>query len=559
MIDIKTVKSDLQQAILMTSTIGLLHTTKWLSELCYSIEVEVNNPVSNLTFYESEYDIFAMAKCYFDCKEYERCAYFTKNCKTPCIRFLHYFSSYLAIELKSIMRSTEINYTSDVDLSKNLLDLHNELKGDYESDKLDGYMLYLYGVFLKKLNLNNLALQPFLESIHKEPLLWASWFELADLINDPSTLRTLHLPDHWMTKFFLGYTYLELQLNEKALDMYNQLKNLGFEKSNYVHAQIAISYHNKRDVLTAISTFNNLRIIDPYRLDNLDTLSNLLFVKDRKVELADLAQHSYNVDKYRVETCCVLGNYYSLRSEHQKSVISFQKALKLDTQYLAAWTLMGHEFMELKNYHAAIHSYRKAIDVNCRDYRAWYGLGQTYEIIKMPYYCLYYYKQAQMLRPKDSRMLVALGETYEKLDKIKEAFKCFSTARSVGDIDGLALLRMAKLYEQLEYDEEAKLAYVEYTKESEISPAPIDLCLAYRFLAHYHLKMCNLELAREFTHMCLRYEETKEEAKTLIKSIEQRKRQYLGGVYEDTSIQGADSYGPPPALLKQLAAYGIAF
>jgi anaphase-promoting complex subunit 8 len=184
--------------------------------------------------------------------------------------------------------------------------------------------------------------------------------------------------------------------------------------------------------------------MDPYRLDNLDTYSNLLYVQEMKTQLADLAHKVVLVDKYRVETCCVIGNYYSLRSDHPKAVLYFRRALKLNPQFLSAWTLMGHEYMEMKNTNAAIQSYRHAIEINSRDYRAWYGLGQTYEILKMYFYCLYYYKQAQQLKPNDSRMIIALGETYEKLEKTENALKCYYKACTVGDIEGQALIKLAK-------------------------------------------------------------------------------------------------------------------
>lgn len=52
--------------------------------------------------------------------------------------------------------------------------------------------------------------------------------------------------------------------------------------------------------------------MDPFRLDNLDTYSNLLFIRDMRVELAHLAQHATEVDKYRVETCCIIGKVTNL-------------------------------------------------------------------------------------------------------------------------------------------------------------------------------------------------------------------------------------------------------
>lgn len=55
--------------------------------------------------------------------------------------------------------------------------------------------------------------------------------------------------------------------------------------------------------------FQTLQEVDPYRLDNLDILSNLLFVKEQKTEMAELAHRAIEIDKYRPETCCVIGKY----------------------------------------------------------------------------------------------------------------------------------------------------------------------------------------------------------------------------------------------------------
>ena len=59
----------------------------------------------------------------------------------------------------------------------------------------------------------------------------------------------------------------------------------------------------------AIESFKKLRKMDPFNLDNMDTLSNLLYVKEMRVELAYLAQEVSEIDKYRIETCCVIGNF----------------------------------------------------------------------------------------------------------------------------------------------------------------------------------------------------------------------------------------------------------
>lgn len=60
-------------------------------------------------------------------------------------------------------------------------------------------------------------------------------------------------------------------------------------------------------MVQAIDLFKNILTVDPCRLDNLDTFSNLLYVREMKTELADLAHKVVLIDKYRVETCCVIG------------------------------------------------------------------------------------------------------------------------------------------------------------------------------------------------------------------------------------------------------------
>ncbi|KAJ8958555.1 hypothetical protein NQ314_006394 [Rhamnusium bicolor] len=255
--------------------------------------------------------------------------------------------------------------------------------------------------------------------------------------------------------------------------MYNTLYSMGLENSTYIMSQIALGHHNRRKLDEAISMFKNILSVDPYRLDNLDTYSNLLYVLELKKDLADLAHKVVNIDKYRVETCCV-------------------------------------------------------IEINARDYRAWYGLGQTYEILKMPNYCLHYYKQAQQLKPNDSRMVIALGEAYEKLDATENALKCYYKACSLGDVEGTALIKLAKLYDKLNETENAAAAFTEFClreedREIKCFEEQAEFYNALQYLANYHLKKGELDDAYTYAYKCMECEETKEQGKALLKSIAARR------------------------------------
>ncbi|XP_067118265.1 cell division cycle protein 23 homolog [Centruroides vittatus] len=529
-VDLKQIKLDLCKLLKECSERKLIHSTKWAAELSLALSnIRLSPEQLQPSLQDAddetwqEWDKYILAKSYFDSQEYDRAAYFTENCTSPKAHFLHLYARYQSGEKKKLDDMVDTVVPGEKVKNGALKVLRAEMQKEYLNKKLDGYCLYLYGIVLKRLQLHKQAVDILTEAIHKEPLHWGAWLELAALITDKDMLSVLMLPDHWIKEFFLAHAYLELQLNEEALSIYTHLQDIGFAASTYIMAQIAIAYHNMRDVDQAIECFQSLQKIDPFRLDNMDIYSNLLYVKEMRMELSYLAHHTSEIEKYRVETCCVIGNFYSLRSQHEKAVLYFQRALRLNPNYLSAWTLMGHEYMEMKNTSAAIQSYRQAIEVNRRDYRAWYGLGQTYEILKMSFYCLYYYRQAQQLRPNDSRMMVALGEAYEKLEKLQEAKKCFWKAHAVGDVEGIALIKLAKLYEKLGEENEAAAAYTDYIRDAEERGIMDrdEQCHAYRYLANYYLTHHRLEEAYENAQKCSEYNETREEAKMLLHQIAQ--------------------------------------
>ena len=57
----------------------------------------------------------------------------------------------------------------------------------------------------------------------------------------------------------------------------------------------------------SLEWFEQLVKVDPYRLENMDTYSNILYIKENHGNLANLALRCFNNNKYFPETCCVVG------------------------------------------------------------------------------------------------------------------------------------------------------------------------------------------------------------------------------------------------------------
>jgi len=51
--------------------------------------------------------------------------------------------------------------------------------------------------------------------------------------------------------------------------------------------------------------FDQIVQTDPYRLDDLDVYSNILYVMEKSSKLAYLAQLATRTDKFCVEACCI--------------------------------------------------------------------------------------------------------------------------------------------------------------------------------------------------------------------------------------------------------------
>mmetsp|Transcript_2981 Transcript_2981/g.4189 ORF Transcript_2981/g.4189 Transcript_2981/m.4189 type:complete len:700 (+) Transcript_2981:3-2102(+) len=511
--------------------------------------------------------------------------------------FLRAYSLYLAGERTKEEQVIEIQEPLEkmTVQNQNLPQLAVELHNYHQTNRLDAFGLYIYGVILKELQKmpTNKSTMPYtptiIEGIHtpsaqsiliqsliQYPYNWSAWLDLAELcIGDPTIHPQVEsklkpISQHWMYHFFCVHIFLENQDNENALivmdrlmngthatqttttttttgtTLNNQFPNGFFINSPYLQSQLAVGHYNMRNFDAAQDNFVNITQTDPHRLDHMDVYSNILYVKEDKVALSQLAHRATRIDKYRPETCCIVGNYYSLKSQHEKAVQYFQRALKLDRSYLSAWTLMGHEYLEMKNTAAAVEAYRRAVDINPRDYRAWYGLGQTYEIMNMLLYALYYFRKVVELRPYDARMWCALGGCYLGLERREDAIRSYERAVSNNDIEGFATKKLAALYKEDGDSERAAKCYLQHLElryRAQDSPTialdnmgqlPLEHIInsvhidapeaeALLYLAYYHRDHGVLDMA---AMCCSRLQEypgpEKEEGKALLREIRSR-------------------------------------
>ena len=423
--------------------------------------------------------------------------------------------------------------------SSRLEEVTEELGEMRRARRADGYHLWLLAACVREWGgADALAVRVLLESVQLAPYNWSAWQDLAALVPDAEAYAVLRLPDedHPAARFFRGGLMVELERTADALALDSELLE-EFPRSPFARAQCALAHYASSDYDLAQEWLEAALEEDPHRLTNVDTLSDVLFVKEARAELSHLAHRAMRLDKHRAETCCVVGNYFSLKGQHERAVVYFKRALRQNRRYLRALTLLGHEFIELKNLPAAVEAYRQAVDVNPRDFRAWYGLGQTFEIARMHLYALHYYRKATLLRENDARMWCAMAKCYEGMQRVSEAVTCYKRAEAHQDPEGIAVVRLAELYSAAGDEPHAAAYYYKLLQrrreEGGGDGGGVDRHLAYdadvaracAFLA----KFCRnrgrlpeaLGFARELTGMALPAEESKE-AEALVQDVRNR-------------------------------------
>ncbi len=71
--------------------------------------------------------------------------------------------------------------------------LHQDLGRLRSTSKWDGFLCYLYGLVLRKMDLPH-SLQVLQDSVNLNPLNWAAWLELANLVKNSEMVRVCRLP-----------------------------------------------------------------------------------------------------------------------------------------------------------------------------------------------------------------------------------------------------------------------------------------------------------------------------------------------------------------------------
>ncbi|KAI6173434.1 hypothetical protein M3Y98_01081000 [Aphelenchoides besseyi] len=440
--------------------------------------------------------------------------------------FLFYFSWYMMCLRRKAEFGAEDDEQKEENADETFLELSKDIERLYRKspDIFDSFLLYLLGQIRRDAQLYREAKQTLIEAIKNNYRCLPAWDCLVPLVkeSDINEIQTVAVKS-WQLNLFTAKSAARLQILDVAKDYFNDLKSSVFGDTPYILCSIGAVKNNLQENRSAIECFQQVRRMDPYRIDQMNLYSDSLFIMGDELELSQLADSFNNTHKFFWETCCILANYYSIRRLHDKAIDYLKRAIRLRPDDAQVFILLGHEYLHTKNQQGASRAYRRAISIDSKSYRAWYALGQLYEILKLPAHALYYYQQAVRCKPTDSRMLIATGVVLAKLQRYDDAEKCYKKAFQIGDVEGNALTHLGSLYQEMDKHDQAAKAYEQHLKlycneEKDYGDEEM-IATCCQFLAEYYQNKGQLERANDYAQRCLHYDKTKEFAGHLLRLI----------------------------------------
>jgi len=100
-----------------------------------------------------------------------------------------------------------------------------------------------------------------------------------------------------------------------------------FPNSLWIMSLRACVLYHLHDFGQAEIQFERILALDPYRIDDIDVFSNILYVTDNRLKLARLAHEFLALDKDRPEVCCLVGMLPKSRVIERFIILNARKPL----------------------------------------------------------------------------------------------------------------------------------------------------------------------------------------------------------------------------------------
>ncbi|KAH8117541.1 TPR-like protein [Phellopilus nigrolimitatus] len=262
---------------------------------------------------------------------------------------------------------------------------------------------------------------------------------------------------------------------------------------------IARARYEQADYMRAERSFLSARVLDPYRVRDMDLYSTTLWHLQRNAQLSFLAQELLSIDPRSSQAWIAVGNCFSLQKERSQALTCFRRAAQLDSSCAYAYTLSGHELTD-EDLDKAVNFFQSALRADQRSYNAWYGLGSCYLRMSKLRLAEYHFRKAAAIHPQNAVLLGCVGMAVERRGDQDAAFALFNEAVRLSPDNALVRYRRAKILIAMKRYREA-IEDLEYLRDSSPEEANVVFQLArvYRLVGEETKFAQMLAIARDMS------------------------------------------------------------
>ncbi|XP_065829929.1 anaphase-promoting complex subunit 7-like [Oscarella lobularis] len=245
---------------------------------------------------------------------------------------------------------------------------------------------------------------------------------------------------------------------------------------------------------------------DPHLLKYMDSYAHLLFVKEDRVELENLAARLLSTSQLYPQPWIALGYLNCLNARYTKALYFAQKALSLDERNVEGMILKGRALHSFKKYHDAIKHYKEALRLSSGYFEAMKGLVMCLLDNQMTRLAEATAQTAVRVLPQSARHLVLLALVYNRdasrREKMKQTLK---EALRLQPGMAPASLLLSRLYSE-EDDHQKAIALlktsIEQSENANLTPLHVALGDLYRKTRQLQEALTSYEFALKCRRDC---------------------------------------------------------
>ncbi len=395
---------------------------------------------------------YLLAKSYFDCKEFERCAAVFlpepllagllgtnandmasakgKGKAKPTASLSDYAlpetsqkSIFLALYAKIIAgekhkdEDTEMvmgPHDSGAVVNKQLVAVGRFLNKWFAARKADdadypasqGFLEYLYGMVLAKEKNDNLALDYLVQSVHLFPWNWGAWQEITNLVSRVEQVSAAHNTNHRCSP--TSSTDFVSQLNKIS-------PHLPLNIMTYIfHANAAVNlYQQGSDLAKSLTGLLGIFPTSSFLLTCKALLcyhSKDLFAAEQEFNKV-LALHPQ-----RLDSLDHYSNILYVLNRRPKLAFLAHLCSSIDKFRPESCVVIGNYYSLLSLHEKAVQYFRRALTLDRSCLSAWTLMGHEYVELKNTHAAIESYRRAVDVNRRDYRAWYGLGQTYEVLE-----------------------------------------------------------------------------------------------------------------------------------------------